>query len=59
MKFLISISRIGLPELKIGNTTIDISSGIKQHNMFKYALCNAILQEFSRAEQSEIKGNAG
>lgn len=42
-----------------GITGLPLSFENKKHNIFKYALCNEILQKYSWAEQCEIIGNAG
>ncbi len=53
----IKTSALALSTVNIAGMPIACSS--KQKNIFKYALCNEILQEFSWPEQCEIIGNAG
>ncbi len=56
-RHFIKTSAISLSLAGIGG--LPTSYRIEERNLFKYALCNEILQEFRWAEQCEIIGNAG
>ena len=55
----IKTSAIALGSVSVAGLPVACGSNDKTKNVFKYALCNEILKEFSWAEQCEITGKAG